>query len=73
MSEREEEHNPTENTGPGIDRQQARLISAHARVMSGLAGLDVSHEDVMRIKRTLSPYLRPVAKYLEVTKRKKRL
>jgi hypothetical protein len=42
-------------------------------VMSGLAGLDVSHEDVMRIKRTLSPYLRPVAKYLEVTKRKKRL
>jgi hypothetical protein len=42
-------------------------------VMGGLAGLDVGHDDIMRITRILTPYLRSVAKYLGVPKRKKQL
>jgi len=37
--QKEAKNNLTSEPGGGIDREHARLIAAHARVMGGLAGL----------------------------------
>lgn len=48
----------TDRHSPGIRREQKKVIKAYAQVMSGLADLAVSHNDVHAILDILRPYLR---------------
>ena len=50
---------------PGITRDGKRLLRAHSRLLEALADLRVGRTDVQKVRRILTPYLKPVAEYLE--------
>lgn len=52
---------------PGIRREHKKLLRGFAGVMSGLGDLGISSDDVITIRRTIEPYLGPIAKFLVVT------
>lgn len=52
---------------PGIRREHKKLFRGFTSVMTGLSDLGVSSDDVLTIRRTIEPYLSPIAKFLAVT------
>jgi hypothetical protein len=52
---------------PAIRRERKKLFRGFTGVMVGLSDLGVSKDDVLKIRRTIEPYLSPIAKFLAVT------
>ena len=55
---------------PAIRRDHKKLFRGFTAVMVGLSDLGISKEDVFTIRRTIEPYLSPIAKFLAVTSEK---
>ena len=55
---------------PGIRREHKKLFRGFSGVMAALGDLGVSKDDVFTIRRTIEPYLSPIAKFLAVTSEK---
>jgi len=49
---------------PGIRREHKKLFRGFTNMMVGLSDLGVSNSDVLRIRRIVDAYLRPIAKFL---------
>ena len=52
---------------PAIRREHKKLFRGFTAVMTGLSDLGISKDDVFTIRRTIEPYLTPIAKFLAVT------
>ena len=52
---------------PAIRREHKKLFRGFTAVMTGLSDLGISKDDVFTIRRTIEPYLSPIAKFLAVT------
>lgn len=52
---------------PGIRREHKKLFRGFTGVMVGLSDLGVAKADVLAIRRTIEPYLTPIAKYLALS------
>jgi hypothetical protein len=52
---------------PAIRREHKKLFRGFTAVMTGLSDLGISKDDVFTIRRTIEPYLTPIAKFLTVT------
>jgi len=53
---------------PGIRREQKRLIKAYTTIMSALADIGVSSEDVSKVQELLGPYLSIVDRFVVIGK-----
>jgi hypothetical protein len=51
---------------PGVRREHKKLFRGFTNVMVGLSDIGVSKRDVLTIRRSLEPYLGPIAKFLAV-------
>ena len=49
---------------PGIRREHKKLFRGFTNMMVGLSDLGVSNPDVLRIRRIIDAYLRPIAEFL---------
>jgi hypothetical protein len=49
---------------PGVRREHKKLFRGFTNVMVGLSDLGVSKEHVLTIRRTIGPYLVPIAEFL---------
>jgi hypothetical protein len=51
---------------PGIRREHVKLFRGFTSVMVGLSDLGVSKNDVLAIRKSIEPYLAPIAKFLSL-------
>jgi len=51
---------------PGVRREHKKLFRGFTNVMVGLSDLGVSKNDVMTIRKSIEPYLAPIAKFLSL-------
>lgn len=51
---------------PGIRREHKKLFRGFTSVMVGLSDLGVSKNDVLAIRKSIEPYLAPIAKFLSL-------
>ena len=51
---------------PGIRREHKKLFRGFTSVMVGLSDLGVSRNDVLAIRKSIEPYLVPIAKFLSL-------
>jgi hypothetical protein len=52
---------------PGVRQEHKKLFRGFTSVMVGLSDLSVATADVLTIRRTIEPYLAPIAKYLALS------